>query len=110
MFPNSPNAKIILMNIINAKDSLGQIKPMVKSKKEVVGSIKSITSTEFQTSVLLGKSYDLKAVLQAFVYDESKYAVYDDRVYKIERTYITGQFIELYLALTELSLEELHGN
>ena len=69
--------------------------------------MRSITSSEYQTSTLLNVKVDLKVVLQAPIYDGSKYAILNDIIYKIERTYINGQFIELYLVETEYKEEEL---
>ena len=47
-----------------------------------------------------------RQTVQAFVYDGSKYAEIRGSIYKIERTYVNGQFIELYLTLTDLKSED----
>ena len=107
MFPNSPNISIALLNVINAQDSLGNRRLVVKDSKEVVGVLKSITSQEFQTAVLIQKHFDFKVTLQAFIYGGQKYAIVKGKVFKIERTYLNGQFIELYLTETEINAEEL---
>ena len=107
MFPNSPNISIALINVINAQDALGNRRLVLKDSKEVVGTLRSITSQEFQTAVLIQKHFDFKVTLQAFIYGGQKYAIVRGRVFKIERTYINGQFIELYLTETEIKAEEL---
>lgn len=109
MFPCSPNISIALVSIIYNKDALGNRVLTIKDSKEVVGTAKSITSAEYQTSVVLQKQFDLKVVLQAFVYNGQKYAIANGKVFKIERTYVNGQFIELYLAETDITVEELHS-
>lgn len=107
MFPNSPNISIALISIVNSQDSLGNRRLVIKDSKEVVGTLKSITSQEFQSGVLIQKQFDFKVVLQSFIYNGQKYAIAKGKVFKIERTYINGQFIELYLTATEIKLEEL---
>ena len=107
MFPSSPNISLTLACIVGQQDSLGNKELVIKSSKEVVGISKSITSQEFQTSVMLSKQFDLKVVLQAFIYGGQKYAIIKDEIYKIERTFVNGQIIELYLILTQIKKEEL---
>ena len=107
MFPNSPNISIALLTIINAQDSLGNRRLVLQGSKEVVGVLKSITSQEYQTAVLIQKHFDCKVVLQAFIYGGQKYALVKGKIFKIERTYVNGQFIELYLTETEIKAEEL---
>lgn len=107
MHPNSPNISIALYSIKNKQDSLGNRRLVVTNSKEVVGSIKSITSSEFQTAALIKKQFDFKVVLQSFIYNGQKYAAVRGKLYLIERTYINGQFVELYLTECETKLEEL---
>ena len=107
MFPNSANASLTLISIVSVLDSLGVKKNRIVSRKEVVGSMQSITSSEYQTSTLLNIKVDIKVSIQAPIYDGSKYVLMDDVIYKIERTYINGQFIELYLVATDLKESEL---
>ena len=107
MFPNSANASLTLISIVSVLDSLGVKKNRIVSRKEVVGSMRSITSSEYQTSTLLNIKVDIKVSIQAPIYDGSKYVLMDDVIYKIERTFINGQFIELYLVATDLKESEL---
>ncbi len=107
MFPNSPSISLALVSIVGKSDELGNKTLIIKDSKEVVGINKSITSSEYQTSVMMNKTFDLKVSLQAFVYNGQKYAITNNQVYKIERTFINGQFVELYLSLSELELEDL---
>ena len=106
MLPNACNTSLRLLNIVSSTDSLGNKELVIKNSKGVMGIIKSITSGEFQSSVMINLKIDFKVVLQAFVYDGSKYTEIRGSIYKIERTYVNGQFIELYLTLTDLKSED----
>ena len=74
MFPNSGNTSLSLLRIVNELDSLGNKRLVILSSREVVGILKSITSSEYQTSVMINVSYEFKISIQAFLYDGSKYA------------------------------------
>lgn len=108
MFPNACNISFRLLNIVKALDSLGNKELVILSSKEVVGIAKSITSSEFQTSKMINVNYEFKISIQSFLYDGSKYAKVKGKIYKIERTYINGQFIELYLSSTDLKEEDFN--
>lgn len=108
MFPNACNISLRLLNIVKALDSLGNKELVILSSKEVVGIAKSITSSEFQTSKMINVNYEFKISIQSFLYDGSKYAKVKGKIYKIERTYINGQFIELYLSSTDLKEEDFN--
>lgn len=105
-FPNAINISLCLLNIVSSTDSLGNKELVIKSSKEVVGITKSITSSEFQTSVMMQVKFDIKIAIQSFVYDGSKFALVKGKIYKIERTFVTGNFIELYLLSTDLDEED----
>lgn len=107
MFPNSASTTLYLLTIVNKSDALGIRCPTIIYKKEAIGSMRSITSTEYQTSVTINKDIKCKVVLQAFLYDGQKYAQIKDDIYKIDRTFVNGQFIELYLELSEYKVEDL---
>lgn len=106
MFPNACNTSLCLLNIVGTLDALGNKRLIILSSKEVVGITKSITSNEFQSSKMINVNYEFKVSIQSFVYDGSKYARIKGKIYKIERTYINGQFIELYLSLTDLKEDD----
>ena len=101
MLPNACNTSLRLLNIVSQTDSLGNKELVIKSSKEVVGITKSITSSEFQSSVMINLKLEFKVVLQSFVYDGSKFVEIKGFIYKVERTYVNGQFIELYLTSTD---------
>lgn len=101
MLPNACNTSLRLLNIVSQTDSLGNKELVIKSSKEVVGITKSITSSEFQSSVMINLKLEFKVVLQSFVYDGSKFVEIKGLIYKVERTYVNGQFIELYLTSTD---------
>lgn len=108
MFPNACNTSLCLLSTVGQLDELGNKTLAIKSSKEVVGIAKSITSSEFQTSVVMSITIDLKVRIQAFLYDGSKYAKIKEKIYKIERTYIDGQFIELYLSMTDIKIGDFY--
>lgn len=107
MFPNAINTSLDLLSIVGILDGLGNKRLVIKGSKKVVGITKSITSSEYQTSVMMNLKFDFKVSINAAVYDESKYAKVKGKIYKIERTYQNGMLLELYLSLTDLKEEEL---
>lgn len=106
MFPNSANTHLALLFIKNKKDEIGVSRNVVISSKKITGSVRSITQSEYQYSASLGVRFDHKVVIQAFLYDGSKYARMNNQIYKIERTYLNGQFLELYLSSSDIEVEE----
>ena len=106
MLPNACNTSLRLLNIVSQTDSLGNKELVIKSSKGVVGITKSITSSEFQSSVVINLKLEFKVVIQSFVYDGSKFAELKGKIYKIELTYVNGLFIELYLTLSVYKLED----
>ncbi len=98
MFPNSPNALITLISIVSEVDSIGVKRNVISSSHEVIANLKSITSLEHQTSVETKKNYTIKASIQSFLYNDEKFCKVNGVLYKIERTFVNGCFIELYLA------------
>lgn len=110
MFPSSPNIKITLLKLLPSTDSIGNTKLRVVTKKEVIGINKSITSKEYYESKKHEYKVDLALKIQSFLYDGSKYALYEGTIYQIERTYLAGQFIELYLMESKIRLSDINGN
>lgn len=107
MFPNSSSVTLYLLAIINRSDALGIRCPTVMHISKVYGSIKSITNSEYQTSLLKGVTSELKVVIQSFLYGGEKFLQLGKTIYEITRTYINGQFIELYLSQSEYKFEDL---
>lgn len=107
MFPNSANVKFTLLSIINKSDALGIRCPTVSYSHEVVGTLSSITRSEYQTSVMMNVSVDLKVKIHSFLYKNEKFCLLKGDIYKVERTYVNGMFIELYLSKSELKIEDL---
>ena len=105
MFPNSGNTHLVLLRIINKKDELGSQRNVAISSKKIIGNSRSITKIEYQSSASLGIKLDLKVVIQSFLYDGSKYAKVNNQIYKIERTYVNGQFMELYLTSSDIEVD-----
>lgn len=112
VFPNSYNASFILFRVKTASDSLGNKAWELVGAKEVGGIISSISSKEYYSSLQSNVKCDFKASIQCFLYDGSKYAYFqrENKVYEIERTYLNGQFIELYMKETDLKWEEIIKN
>lgn len=107
MFPNSANADVLLLSISSLPDDIGSKKLVITSKRRVVAMVQSITASEYQTSVSINKKMDMKVVIQSFLYRDEKFALVKNTIYKIERTYINGMFIELYLTVSDIKFEEL---
>lgn len=107
MFPNSANVTLYLLAIVNKSDALGIRCPTINFKKEVIGCMKSITATEYQTSVALNVKSEIKISLQCFLYSGEKFVLLNGEIYKVDRTFQNGQFIELYLSLSDYKKEEI---
>lgn len=90
-------------------DDIGNAKLRLVKEKEVIGINKSITSKEHYESKVSEYKVDLALKIQSFIYDGSKYAYYNELMYKIERTYLQGQFIELYLMETKIKVSDIDG-
>ncbi len=108
MFPSSPNIKIELLRLDSIRDEIGNNKLKLNSKKSLIGIKKSVTSKEYYESKRLEYRIDLSVKIQSFLYDGSKYAKVDDIIYSIERTYLAGQFLELYLVETKIKVSDIN--
>jgi len=81
----------------------------IQHSKEVIGINFSITSNEYYESKRSDIKIDIALKIQSFLYDNSKYADISGVIYKIERTYQIGQFIELYLSKTKIRKSDVIG-
>ena len=108
-FPNSYNISLFLLLVKTAADALGNQSMRLVGSKEVGGIISSISSKEYKTSLENKLKFDFKISIQAFLYDGSKYVYIkrEDKVFRIERTYLNGMFLELYLIETQMKYEDL---
>jgi (p)ppGpp synthase/HD superfamily hydrolase len=77
------------------------------SSKEVIGINFSITSNEYYESKRTDIKIDLALKIQGFLFNQSQYADIDGNIYKIERIYQVGQFIELYLSKTNIRKSDI---
>ena len=109
MFPSSPNIKLKLLMLETIKDNIGNSVLRLVKEKEVIGINKSITSKEHYESKAREYKVDLALKIQSFIYDGSKYAYYNETIYQVERTYLSGQFIELYLMETKIKVSDIDG-
>ena len=109
MFPSSPNIRLTLLKLNTVQDSIGNKQFMLLNSKEVIGINLSITSKEYYESKKQDIRIDVALKIQSFLYDNSKHAIIEDIIYKIERTYLNGQFIELYLVETKMKLGDIIG-
>lgn len=110
MYPSSPNIKIKLLTLIDDTDNIGNHQLRLISEKEVIGISKSITSKEYYESKTQEYKIDVALKILSFLYDGSKYAEHKGLIYKIERTYIAGQYIELYLMETKMKRSDISDN
>lgn len=109
MFPSAPNIRITLLRLDGITDTIGNRKLALISSKEVIGMNFSVTSKEYYESKKSDVRIDISLRIQSFLYDGSKYAMVDSKIYKIERTYISGQFIELYLVEAKIKRGDIDG-
>ena len=109
MYPNSPNIRLTLLTMELIQNSIGSTTYQLQQSKEVIGISFSITSNEYYESKRSNIKIDIALKIQSFLYDNSKYADIAGVIYKIERTYQIGQFIELYLNKTKIRKSDVIG-
>jgi hypothetical protein len=109
MFPSSPNIRLTLLKLDGVQDAIGNRQLSLVSSKEVIGINFSVTSKEYYESKKSDVRIDIALRIQSFLYDGSRHAMVNDIVYKIERTYVSGQFIELYLVETKIKRGDIIG-
>ncbi len=109
MYPNSPNIRLKLLTLNQIQNSIGTSSFQLHSSKEVIGINFSITSNEYYESKRTDIKIDLALEIQSFLFNHSQYADIDGSIYKIERTYQVGQFIELYLSKTNIRKSDIIG-
>lgn len=110
MYPSSPNIRIMLLALDDEVDTIGNHSLTFINQKEVIGISKSITAREYYESKSREYRVDIALKILSFLYDGSKYVEYNSIIYKIERTFITGQYIELYLMETKIKRSDINDN
>ena len=110
-YPNSGNISLFLLRVKTAADSVGNQGWRLVGSKEVVGMTSSITSKEHYSSKESKILLDFKVSIQVFLYDGSKYLYVpnEDTIYKVERTYQNGMWMELYASETKNKKEDIAG-
>ena len=110
-YPNSGNINLFLLRVKTDADDLGNQVLRLVGSKEVVGMTSSITSKEFYNSQQTKIQLDFKVQIQAFLYDKSKYIYVprEDTIYKVERTFQSGQWMELYVSETSIKKEDIEN-
>ena len=110
-YPNSGNISLFLLLVKTAADELGNQGLRLAGSKEVVGMTSSITSKEFYNSKESKVLLDFKVAIQVFLYDKSKYISVpnEDAIYKVERTYQNGIWLELSCSETQIKKEDIEG-
>lgn len=103
-FPNSPNIILSLLKV--TKD---QEKYQIINKRDAIGIARSLTREEWKASVETKVNIDYKVSINAFLYQNEKFVMIGEHFYKIERTYVGGQFVELYLHETRLIKDDFYG-
>lgn len=108
-YPNSGNISLFLLRVKTAEDDVGNQVYRLVGSKEVVGVTSSITSKEYYQSKESKVQLDFNVSIQAFLYDRSKfiYIPKEDTIYKVERTYQNGIWLELSVSETNLKKEEI---
>lgn len=109
MFPSSPNIRLTLLKLDGVQDAIGNRQLSLVSSKEVIGINFSVTSKEYYESKKSDVRIDIALRIQSFLYDGSRHGMIDEIIYKIERTYVNGQFIELYLVETKIKRGDIIG-
>ena len=110
-YPNSGNISLFLLRVKTDADDLGNQVLRLVGSKEVVGMTSSITSKEFFIAKESKVQLDFKVSVQAFLYDGSKYIYVpnEDTIYKVERTYQNGMWLELSCSETQIKKEDIEG-
>ena len=110
-YPNSGNISLFLLRVKTDADDLGNQVLRLVGSKEVVGMTSSITSKEFFIAKESKVQLDFKVSIQAFLYDRSKYiyVANEDAIYKVERTYQNGMWLELSCSETQIKKEDIEG-
>ncbi len=96
-----PNVRISLIKVEKKRE-----KYLVLSEKEVIGIERSLTTTEFETSIQTKLNIVRKIMVVTFLYSGEKFVKVSGNFYKVERTYDLGQYIEIYLVSTPLLDED----
>ena len=109
MYPNSPNISLKLLTIELIQNDIGNTIYHFAKSKEVIGINFSISSREYYESKKQDIRIDISAKIQSFLYDDSKFVDIADVIYKVERTYLSGQFLELYLSKTNIRKSDIVG-
>ena len=103
-FPNGPNIVISLLKVTKERE-----KYQITNLRKMIGIARSLTREEWKASVETKVNIDYKVSINAFLYQNEKFVMIDEHFYKIERTFVGGQFVELYLNETRLSKEDFYG-
>jgi hypothetical protein len=101
MFPNSGNVEISLVNISFTKDAIGNRNKIVTSQKDLIATELSISSQVYKDNSSEDTKISKVVKILAFLYSNQKYVIVKEELYKIERTYQTASFIELYLSMQD---------
>ena len=108
MHPSSGNKKVVLLSIATITDSIGVKRTAITHEHEVIGFSRSVTTGEYYNQTSVTKIKDFKILIQSFLYGNEKYALIDNEIYKIERTYLNGHISNLYTELIKSNVHELN--
>jgi hypothetical protein len=97
MYPNSPNIVLKLLTMVLIPNSIGSNNYKLIKSRSIIGINMSVSSREHYESKRSNIKIDIAVKIQCFLYDNSKYVETDEDIYKVERTFQNGQFMELYL-------------
>lgn len=105
MYPNSPNIVFKLLTMVLVPNTIGSSNYKLIKSRSIIGINMSVSSREYYESKRSDIKIDIAVKVQCFLYDNSKYVEIDEDIYKIERTFQNGQFMELYL--TQIKLRKM---
>jgi hypothetical protein len=100
-FPNSPN---IRLKLIKARKCQNKYK--IESIKEITGIERSLTTNEFSSNAQTKLNITRKILIISFLYNLEKFVEINGEYYKVERTYDSGQYVEIYLSITPLTKDD----
>lgn len=102
MYPNSPNIVLKMLTMVLVPNTIGTNNYKLVKSRSIIGINMSISSREHYESKRSDIKIDVAVKVQSFLYDNSKYVEIEEEIYKIERTFLNGQFMELYLTKIKL--------
>lgn len=109
MYPNTPNIELELLTIDLIINDIGTSSYKLRNFKKVIGISFSISARQYYDSHRADIKIDLAVKILSFIYDNAMFISIKDEIYKVQRTYLSGQYIELYLASSKIKKGDIIG-